>query len=420
MIPEIVAEPQRSLPVRSRADVIVCGGGPAGIAAAVAAARTGARTMLLEAYGCLGGVWTNGCLSWIIDHENKSGIMRELLERVSAVGGRATQSDGTPSSGYDVETMKVVLDDFAKEAGVQVRLHTRIVAGLRDTQGRRLTHVITESKAGREAWTAKVFIDCTGDGDLAARAGCGFDMGDPRSGAVQPLSLMALLSGFDPAGVRPFLAEDGLPWGQPHAALRMQMERFGATPSYEFPTLFRISDGLYALMANHQYGVRCDDADGLSAATVAGRAEVFRLVRGLRSLGGPWERLHLVATGAQIGVREGRRIHGRYTVTADDVRTGARHVDAVCRAAFCVDIHSTDPSEGKGIDNGGVKAQPYDIPLRALIARDLDNLMMAGRCISGDFWAHGSYRVTGNAVAMGEAAGRHAARAALDHQSPCL
>lgn len=164
------------------------------------------------------------------------------------------------------------------------------------------------------------------------------------------------------------------------------------------------------LMANHEYGVRCNDVDALTRALIAARVEVGRTICGLRGLGGPWQRLQLVATSAQIGVREGRRVSGRYTVTRADVTTGARHADAVCRATFCVDIHSTDPDKDKSLGGDGVASVPYDIPLRALIARDVDGLLLAGRCISGEFWAHVSYGVTGNAVALGEGAGREAAR----------
>jgi hypothetical protein len=142
-----------------------------------------------------------------------------------------------------------------------------------------------------------------------------------------------------------------------------------------------------------------------------GRREVNEIVRGLRSLGEPWSDLRLVATAEQIGVREGRRIHGLYTVTAEDLIQGKRHEDAVCRVTFGVDVHSTSlnhDTQGKGYSRG-VKSKAYDIPMRALIAKDVEGLMMAGRCISGDFISHSSYRVTGNSVPMGEAAGIAAA-----------
>jgi len=141
-------------------------------------------------------------------------------------------------------------------------------------------------------------------------------------------------------------------------------------------------------------------------------------VRALRQLGGPRRNVELAATSPLIGVREGRRLHGLYTVTRDDLIAGRRHADAVCRVMFPVDVHSTDPKTHQGYSNEGVTMQPYDIPLRALIARDVTNLTMAGRCISGDFYAHASYRVVGNAFATGEAAGLVAVRAALTHRAP--
>jgi hypothetical protein len=144
---------------------------------------------------------------------------------------------------------------------------------------------------------------------------------------------------------------------------------------------------------------------------------LHEIVRALKSLGGVWKNLHLASTAEQIGIREGRRIHGLYTVSTEDVIGGARHADAVCRCHFSVDIHSTDPTQNKAIAKHHYKALPYDIPLRALIARDVKYLLMAGRCISGSFEAHASYRVTGNAVALGQGAGVAAALSA-QHQIP--
>ena len=406
------SEASRSTPVVNQSDVMICGAGPAGVAAAIAAAREGASTTLIELHGCLGGVWTAGALTWIIDHENKAGVMKEILERLQTGGFRARLADGTWTNAYDVEGMKSVLEEMCMEAGVRIRLHTRVVAAGVD-ENKRLTHVITESKSGREAWSAKMFVDATGDGDLAAAAGCGFDMGRDEDGHTQPMSLLAILTGIEADEVRGFISDEGLPWGVPLEALRQEMNRAGVEPSYSKPTLFRIHDNLFTLMANHQYLVKGTNADDLSRATLEARAEVRRIVDGLRSLGGCWANLRLVSTGAQIGVREGRRIHGRYTVTADDLRNGAQHEDAAADVTFCVDIHSVDPKKDKGLHTGGIKTKPYQIPLRALIARDVDGLLLAGRCISGDFFAHASYRVTGNAVATGEAAGRHAAKVAL-------
>jgi len=158
----------------------------------------------------------------------------------------------------------------------------------------------------------------------------------------------------------------------------------------------------------------------VTEATVRARAEMNKIISGLRKLGGPWEGIQIAATAEQIGVRDGRRIAGRYTVSADDVANGARHDDAVVRPTFSVDIHalSADMNKTTAYHNAGIKTKPYDIPLRALIAKDVDGLMMAGRCISGDFIAHASYRVTGNSTRMGEAAGVVAALAATSKRQP--
>ena len=408
------AEAARDTPVVEDTDVIVCGGGPAGVAAALAAARQGARTRLLEVHGCLGGVWTAGALSWVIDAADKLGIMAEIGDRLQARGARRPRVEGGRNWAYDVETMKHLLEELCDDAGVEVRLHTRVVAAARDAANR-LAVAITESKSGREAWAARAFVDATGDGDLSALAGCGFDVGHPETGDVQPMSLMALVTGLRFEEIEPFV---GGALREPKERLAALMEQAGVSPSYGHPTLFHVREGLFALMANHQYGTPCDDAQAITGATMRARREIHTQIEALRGLGGVWQHLHLVSTAAQIGVREGRRIHGRYTITGDDLRDGARFDDAMCRVTMGIDVHSTDPARTRIVESKPHRSQPYDIPLRALVARDVDGLLLAGRCISGDFIAHSSYRVTGNAVAMGEAAGVAAALAARSGRLP--
>ena len=409
-------EPARDVPIVEHADVVVAGGGPAGVAAALAAARAGASTRLLEANGCLGGTWTAGLLSWILDSGNKSGIIKEIIRRLNDRGAAARYGG---SVGYAVEIMKLVLEEMCLEAGVRMQLHTRIAAAASD-DARRLRLAVTESKSGRQAWSADAFVDCTGDGDLAARAGCTFDQGRAATGQMQPMSMICLLTGITPEGVTPFVRGLAEPKGlsNPKGRLKAEMEKAGVSPSYASPTLFYIRKNLFCMMANHQYGVAGTDAADLTKATLSGRAEVHKLVDALRALGGPWTDVQIVATAEHIGVREGRRVRGLYTVTADDLAKGARFDDAVCRCAFPVDVHSTDPTRNKGIAREKVRAKPYDIPYRSLVARDAKGLLLAGRCISGDFIAHSSYRVTGDAVAMGEAAGTAAALAARSKRLP--
>jgi hypothetical protein len=234
------------------------------------------------------------------------------------------------------------------------------------------------------------------------------------------MSMDALLVTRDASQLTPFLHGSGTGaknHNQAKIELLKEIRRAGIEPSYGKPTLFQVRENLLLAMMNHEYGVKPFDAAAVTAATIRARAELHRIVRGLRSLGGVWEGLQIAATPEQIGIRDGRRIRGRYVVTHEDVVAGARHEDAVTRATFSVDIHAVT-RDSSPYSNRGFKTKPYDIPLRALIARDVDGLMLAGRCISGDFIAHASYRVTGNAVAMGEAAGAVAAIAARSKRQP--
>lgn len=331
--------------------------------------------------------------------------MSEMLSQFKKRGcSVARDSAGTT---YDPDMAKVVLEEMCVEAGVKIQLHTMLVGAVTDGKNR-LVAIVTESKSGRQAWLADRFIDCTGDGDLAAQAGCRFDVGVGADCTCQPMSMMALLTGPDPDQISEFNRETG---AKAKRRLYKFMKQSGINPSYRMPTLRHLGSGLYSIMTNHEYGVSTFDAGAITQATIHARKEVHEIVQGLRKLGGAWKDLAIVATAEQIGIREGRRIKGRYTITGEDVTSGLRHPEAVCRAKFPIDMHSLEfagnPAFVKEYQARGVK--PYDIPYPSLVAVDVDGLLMAGRCISGDFIAHASYRVTGNAVPMGEAAGIAAA-----------
>ncbi len=434
-----VAEPAREIPVDDGADVIVVGGGPAGISAAVAAARGGRKVRLFELQGCLGGVWTAGLLSYIFDF-NKSEIGWEIIRRLDAYGARAVDRpgddgmryyrDGTDKDWvYAPEYMKAVCEDMCAEAGVRVTLQCPVVAAYRDASGRNIETIVTESKSGRQAWRARTFVDCSGDGDLGALAGCGFDIGFGAAGWGQPATLNALVvvDDGDAVAAGDFVSNEPAMWtrhvnpetGKPTShhivashKLKAELRRAGLEPSYGDPTLFRFHRNLFCFMANHEYKLRLDDAQAISDATMRARKEVLALAAGLAKLGGPWKGFRVAATAEQIGHRDARRIHGRYTVTRADVTSGARFPDAVTTSRFGIDIHGLDKKANDVRAAGqdfGVKFRPFQIPLRACRAKDLDNLYMAGRCISGDFYAHASYRVTGSSVAIGEAVGKAAA-----------
>jgi len=411
---EVYHQPPGDAPVIDSSDVVVCGGGPAGVAAAIAAARSGARVRLLEVHGFLGGVWTAGMVNNLLDCDNKDGLMKEIRAEL-------TQNDAQVTFRlFDVEFMKLLLETMCLKAGVKLLYHSRVVGAVKN-HDHRVTHVLVENKSGRQTYAGQVFIDATGEGDLSALSGCRFSWGHPLTGKTQPMSMIALLGGIEHEKLveKNFIRRSGGTSAETKRDFRAELERAGIHPSYQQPSLFRIRDDHFAMMSNHEYGFSGIDAQDLTDATIEARQEIHRMVDALRRQGGIWQNIRILATSPYIGVREGRRIAGRYTVTKEDLIRGARFDDAVCRATFSVDVHALDAKHaGGGYSNEGIKAQPYDIPLRALIAQDVDGLLMAGRCISGDFYAHASYRVTGNAVPMGEAAGKLAAVAAQTNRLP--
>ena len=409
-------EPERDVPLVEDSDIIIAGGGPAGVSAAVTAARAGLRTRLFEAHGALGGIWTTGLLSCIIDF-GRGDLTREITARLDKLGARSPRAFliGNENYIYDPEPMKLVLEEMCTEAGVRFTYHSPVVAAYRDVSGRRIDVVVTESKSGRRAWRAPIFMDCTGDGDLAALAGCGFDLGGGNGDRDQPASLMAIVSIPNDAAMARFCVNHPDRYTQngaevfPESAkssLYKALVAAGCEPSYAHTTLFRIRRGVYAFMANHEYDVALDDAEAITAATVRARGEIFSLVRTLEK-GDPavWRGIGVVATAEQIGHRAARRIHGRYKLTIDDLRAGRTFEDAVSDCAFCVDVHAVTREDNRikaaGFGDYTIKT-PYQIPFRACTAKDADNLYMAGRCISGDFLSQASYRVTGPAVEMAE------------------
>ena len=422
-------EPARDIPVAGECDVLVAGGGPAGIAAAIGAARRGAKTILVESKGTVGGIWTNGLLGCLLGF-NYTEIDREILARLDKYRAYRTRS---PESNfhafiYEPEYMKVVCEELLSEAGVRIRLGTGVVAAVKD--GRRLRAVVTESKSGREAWLAKSFVDCTGDGDLAAMAGCGFDVGGAEKGdPEQPASMIAVFTLPDDSGILKFVANEHTNYDsmgeQLHNSkieLAKELDRMNLHPSYGHPTIFRMNKNLFILMSNHEYDVPVDDADKIGEATMRARREIVGFAEALamdswRQPGhkGPWAGLRVVATADQVYHRRARRIRGRYAMKVDDCFSGAVFDDAVATCRFGIDVHAVSKQMDKLRPAGSPfekESLPYQIPLRACQAADLDNLYMAGRCISGDFFTQASYRITGTAVEMGYNVGGAAAGAA--------
>jgi len=408
-------------------DVLVCGGGPAGLGAALAASRSGAQTLLVEQHAMLGGLWTVGLLTPFFDATNKRGLSREIQNALAPAGyEKLFREDLTYM--YHVGHLARLFDRLIVESGCGVQLHSLVGAPL--MEGRQVVGVTVHSKSGDQPLRAKVVIDCTGDGDVAARAGCRYEMGRPEDGACQPATLFALVGGAPDETVR-------------CDEITEAIAAAGSELTYAHPYLFSQpgSPGVALFMCNHLYRLDGTSAADLTRGEIEGRRLIVEAIDLLRRSGKPrFAKLHLIQFAGQIGIRETRRIRGHYYLTADEVFAGAQFDDGICDVTFNVDIHHMGGPrgtvrQGQGYrnvgyhDDGGqpVKTergldtkpvQPYQIPYRCLVPQDVEGLLVAGRCISGDHVAHASYRVTGDCAAMGEAAGVAAAMAARQECCP--
>ncbi len=394
----------RRTPVLGEYDVIVAGGGPAGFAAAVASGRAGMRTLLIERFGCLGGMWTSGLVNPLFDFLNKGGIIQELYDRITAMG-QSTMS-GTMYYTFDFETMKLLLDRMTVAAGVDILFHSLFVDVMQGEDG--IQGVIVENKGGRSAYRARVVIDCTGDGDVAARAGAPWRMGRAGDGLFQPMTLMFKIGNLD------FVQSYPYPYGNKNELFELMkraLEHAGIT-DYEFnferPCLLRLpGEHRGVIQMTHIRGKSGIDAQELSDAEIEGRELVHNAMTFFKKHLQQFEHAQLDQTAASIGIRETRRIMGMYELTLDDMKEGRQFDDGFCTCTRNMDIHQPD---GKTQEDTTVhKTKHYQIPYRTLVPQKIKRLLVAGRCISGSFEAHASYRVTGDCAAMGQAAGTAAA-----------
>ena len=397
-------------------DVVVCGGGFAGVCAAVSSAKNGARTVLIENGGELGGDITKSIVPQILDTKDKGGMVKELLdfliahEKTCVRKGMRFDENGRKISGsmVDLEYVKYYLDKICLEFDVDIMYHSTLVSA--KCESGKICEILVASECGAFTVNGKIFIDTTGNGALAAMCGCEFKFGDPVKGLPQPCSTSMLVTGLD-ENLR------STDTNNDKVIFKKLLEEKGIKISAEWMSLVKVpQEGGRLISFNNQYNVFVDDAMSLSEATRLARVECIEVVEQMKKLD-EFKNMEVLSVSSHIGIREGRRIKGLYTLTFDDITEGSRFDDAVCSAEFPIDVHkicendSTDHKKGK-------RVQTYNIPYRALVAADCENLLLAGRCISGDFYAHASYRVAGNVIPMGEAAGYAAAICVKESKAP--
>ena len=405
----------REIPVYKRFDVIVCGAGPAGICAAVAAARQGAKVALLERYGVPGGNLTCGHVGPILGMVGK-GTMRDELMALLEVPDN--DMIGLVGVAHDMQRAKTVLTEFIHHENIEVYLQTMAADAL--VEDHRVTGVVISTKEGLLALEGKVVVDATGDGDVAAFAGCQIEKGR-EDGLMQPVTLEFTLDNVDEdRGVICIGDVDDVEFnGQRFLDYCKQCAQKGMLPEHLaavrlHPTVHKGERQVNTTQAN---GVDSTKIEDLYPAELALRGQIDTLIRFFRENLPGYENCKYIASGTTTGIRESRRVVGEYLITAEELAAGKRFDDVVVhRAEFIVDIHN--PAGAGQAEEKIQYVVPYDLPYGCFVPKGVDGLMTAGRCISGTHRAHASYRVMSICMAMGQAVGVAAALCARQGCQP--
>jgi FAD dependent oxidoreductase len=415
-------------------DVLVVGGGNAGCAAAVAAARHGARTLLVERYGFLGGTATAAMVGpWMTFHSGKErivgGIAQEIVERLMRKG--ASPGHLPDSSDYvatitpfDPEVHKALLFEMMREAGVELLLHAYFLAA--EVDGTTVTGAAFATIGGTRTYHGTVVVDATADALVAASAGVPTQQGDER-GRVQPATLIFRLSHVDLAKLAAYVranpdemrsslpSSDRTPEALTAVAgLYSLWERARADGLVDVPrelVSFFISPYPDEVTVNMTRVIDVNplDPDDLTRAEVESRLQAMQLFEFFRGCVPGFENARIAGTGTQVGIRESRRIVGRYTLTRDDVLAARKFDDAVARSAYPIDLHN--PGGSGTTTHRLAPGASYEIPYRVLVPVDREQLLVAGRCISTTHEALASTRLTPTVMTLGQAAGTAAALA---------
>jgi hypothetical protein len=437
----------RELPPRQalrggQTDVLVVGGGPAGLGAALGARRAGARVILAERYGFLGGNATAALVMPLMsfhtqqavaeqpDHTTLlpqdhgpgaaviAGVLRDFLHRLISTGGAIRPSLAT---GYvvpfDPEHFKLTALEMLEEAGVEFLFHA-FASGVLEQQD--IRGVVFESKSGPVIIEAKTFVDATGDGDIAALAGAPYEVGREEDALVQPMTLMFRMADFAKSAFDAYVKQHPEQWHGVHGLwelIRMAEERGELALPREDILLFATPHpSEVAINSTRVTRVLGTDVWDLTYAEWTSRKQMQQISAFLRKYVPGFGQSYIVQSGVNIGVRETRRILGEYQLGVQDILSARKFKDVIARSTYPVDIHN--PKGSGTVLQRVPTGEAYEIPLRALLPQRVENLVVAGRCISGTHEAHSSYRVMPVAMATGQAAGVCAALAAKQSKSP--
>lgn len=396
----------KEIPVIAQYDVVVCGGGPSGFIAAIAAARGGARTALVERYGFLGGAATAALVAPIsvFNYNGRrviDGIPWEFVERLIEIDG-AREEKPLGNITFSPEKYKLIAQRMVLEAGVCLYFHSYLTGCKKS--GNHLTHIIIENKNGTEAIEAKYFIDCTGDADLAFQSGVPMQA---VQSALQPATLIFMLGGVD-TNALPMIrhSEQGVNYHDLN--MKNILDELGKKeklPMYGGPWYCGVLDhGLVLINMTRTHANMADNREATQAECLL-REDVFAFVKMLKQHIPAFKEAYLVNTATQVGVRETRRIQGVYTLTGQEYIEARDFPDAISRGSHPVDIHSS----GSNNQRCEFLKDAAFVPYRCLIAPDFPNLLVAGRAFSADGIASASVRVQASVMGLGQAAGVAAA-----------